>query len=137
MEPRPRAIFAPMEHDKRSVARVEIPGGLPGEVSVLAPVEIRQFSPSGAMLDTAFPLILNSLHDIRLELDDQSIVVKGRVAHCSIAELGGELVRYRAGIEFVDLPPHAASAIQSHLDGISARRAARGSAPPPGRPTSL
>jgi len=135
MKPRPRAIFAPMEHDKRLVARVEIPGGLPGEVSVLAPVEIRQFSQAGAMLDTAFPLVLNSLHDVRLELGDQSIVVKGRVAHCSIAGLGGELVRYRAGIEFVDLPAHATAAIQSYLDDVPARPAARGIAHPSKGPT--
>jgi len=125
-----------MEQDKRRMARVKIPGGLPGEVSVLAPAEIREFSPSGAMLDLAFPLVLNSVHDVRLELDDRSIVVRGRVAHCSIAELGGELVRYRAGIEFVDLPAHAASAIKSYLDGVSERRAARGAAPPPEGPTS-
>ncbi len=103
-----------------------MPGGLPGEVSVLAPVEIREFSQLGAMLDTAFPLVLNSIHDVRLELGDQAIIVKGRVAHCSIAELGGELVRYRAGIEFVDLPAHAAAAIKSFLDGVAERRAARG-----------
>jgi hypothetical protein len=115
-----------MDHDKRLAERVEMPGGLPGEVSVLAPVEIREFSQLGAMLDTAFPLVLNSIHDVRLELGDQAIIVKGRVAHCSIAELGGELVRYRAGIEFVDLPAHAAAAIKSFLDGVAERRAARG-----------
>jgi hypothetical protein len=125
-----------MEHDKRSVARVEMPGGLPGEVSVLAPVEIREFSPRGAMLDTAFPLILNSIHDVRLELDDCSIIVKGRVAHCSIVDLAGELVRYRAGIEFVDLPPHAATAIASYLKGVSARRESRAAANPSKGPTS-
>jgi len=125
-----------MEHEKRSVVRVEMPGGLPGEVSVLAPVEIREFSPRGAMLDTAFPLVLNSIHDVRLELDDCSIVVKGRVAHCSIVDLAGELVRYRAGIEFMDLPPHAASAIKSFLESVSERRAARDGAHPPKGPTS-
>lgn len=118
-----------MEHEKRSVARVEVPGGLPGEVSVLAPAEIREFSPRGVMLDTAFPLVINSIHDVRLELDDCTIVVKGRVAHCRVADLAGELVRYRAGIEFVDLPPHAVSAIAAYLKGVSERRAARGARP--------
>jgi hypothetical protein len=125
-----------MEHEKRSVARVRVPGGLPGEVSVLAPAEIRDFSERGATLDTAFPLVLNSIHDIRLELDDRSVIVKGRVAHCSIAELGGELVRYRAGFEFVDPTPHAASAIRAYLDGIARRRAADTATRPPGEPTS-
>jgi hypothetical protein len=113
-----------MEQDKRAATRIEMPGGVPGEVSVLAPVDIREISRLGMMLDTAFPLVLNSIHDVRLELDGRSVVVKGRVAHCSIAELAGELVRYRAGIEFVELPPHAASAIGSYLDGVAERRAA-------------
>lgn len=124
-----------MEHDKRGSARVEAPGGLPGEVSVLAPVEIRDFSLTGALLDSAFPLVLNSLHDVRLELGDRAIVVKGRIAHCRIAELAGELVRYRAGIEFVDVPAHAASAIAAYLEQVSAGRSARDAAHPPDTPT--
>ena len=113
-----------------------MPGGAAGEVSVLAPVEIREISQLGTMLDTAFPLVLNSIHDVRLELDDRSVVVKGRVAHCSIVELGGELVRYRAGIEFVDLPAHAAAAINAYLDGVAARRTARDAAHRSSGPTS-
>ncbi|MEI6669369.1 MAG: PilZ domain-containing protein [Acidobacteriota bacterium] len=120
-----------MDHEKRGAPRIDMPGGLPGEVSVLAPVTIREFSLLGAMLDTAFPLVLNSIHDVRLELEDRSIVVKGRIAHCSIADLGGDLVRYRAGIEFVDVPPHAAAAIKAYLDGMTERNVARRAARPP------
>ena len=115
-----------MDRDKRAVPRVTLPGGIAGEVSVLAPVEIREFSIHGAMFDTAFPLLLDSIHDLRLEFDDLSVVVKGRVAHCSIADIGGDVVRYRAGLEFVELAPHAAAAIQAHLDRIRTRRDARG-----------
>jgi len=123
-----------MEHDKRGAARVDILGGLPGEVSVLAPVEIREFSLTGALLDSAFPLVLNSLHDVRLELGDRAVVVKGRIAHCRIAELGGELVRYRAGVEFVEVPAHAASAIAAYLERVSTERSARSAAHPPDTP---
>lgn len=125
-----------MEQDRRSAPRVEVPGGLPGEVSVLAPVEIREFSRTGAKLDTAFPLILNSLHDIRLQLGEQSVVVKGRIVHCRIAELAGELVRYRAGIEFIDMPEHVASAIASYLEQIAAQHAADAGTQPPDKPIS-
>lgn len=126
-----------MGDDKRSATRMDVPGGLPGEVSVLAPVEIREISRGGAMLDTAFPLVLDSIHDIRLELGDRAIVVKGRVAHCAIADLGGELVRYRAGFEFVDLTAHAAAAIAAYVEEVAGRRAARNTGGGPGGATSL
>ena len=112
-----------MDSEHRSVPRIDLPGGVPGEVSVLAPVEVRQFTVRGAMLDTAFPLILNSIHDLRLTLGDNAVIVKGRVAHCSIADLGAELVRYRAGIEFIDLTEHAASAITAYLERMQQTRA--------------
>ena len=41
----------------------------------------------GAQIETMFPLHLDSLHDFRLTLGDRSIVVKGRVAHCSISDV--------------------------------------------------
>lgn len=121
-----------MDQDKRNAPRISMPGGLAGEVSVLAPVEIREFSERGAMMDTAFPLLLDSIHDLRLDFEDVSVVVKGRVVHCSIADLGGDLVRYRAGMEFVDLAPHAAAAIRAHLERLRERRAtgAAGGNPP-------
>jgi len=120
-----------MEQDKRASSRHPVPGGLPGEVSVLAPIEVRDVGEHGAQFDTAFPLILDSIHDVRLELEEAAIVVRGRVAHCSIADLGGDLVRYRAGIEFVELPPHALKAIKTHMYRTEQRRAARAAAVAP------
>ena len=120
-----------MEQDKRASNRHPVPGGLPGEVSVLVPIEVRDVSERGAQFDTAFPLILDSIHDVRLELDGASVVVRGRVAHCSIAGLGGDLVRYRAGIEFIDLPAHATQAVRTHIYRTEQRRVARAAANPP------
>jgi hypothetical protein len=120
-----------MDQDKRASNRHPVPGGLPGEVSVLAPIEVRDVSERGAQFDTAFPLILDSIHDLRLELEEAAIVVRGRVAHCSIADIGGDLVRYRAGIEFINLPSHAIQAIRTHMYRLEQRRAARAAATPP------
>lgn len=117
-----------MDEDKRESNRQPIPGGLPGEVSVLAPIELRDVSEGGAQFDTAFPMILDSIHDIRLELDAAAVVVRARVAHCTIADIGGDLVRYRAGVEFIDLPAHALQAIKTHLYRTEQRRAARAAA---------
>ena len=45
---------------------------------------------------------LNSLHAVRLTLGDQSIVVKGRVAHCRISDVDQDIITYRTGIEFIE-----------------------------------
>jgi len=110
--------------DKRDTERVTILGELHGEVMVFQPVAIKQISRGGAQVESVFPLQLDSLHEFRLTLGDRSIVVKGRVAHCTITDVEQEGVRYLSGIEFVE-PSEAASEVVSHfIDAIlSGRRA--------------
>lgn len=88
--------------DRRAAERLEILGDLRGEVMVYQPMAVREISQGGALIETSFPLHLDSLHDIRLELGDNSVVVKGRVVHCSIADMDREFVTYRAGLEFIE-----------------------------------
>src|SRR3954449_2574401 len=88
--------------DKRDTERVQILGELRGEVTVFQPMAIKEISRGGAQVETGFPLQLDSLHEFRLTLGDRSIVVKGRVAHCSITDVDQELVLYRSGIEFIE-----------------------------------
>ena len=59
------------------------------------PLSIKEISRGGCLVETSFPLHLNSLHDIRLTLGDQSVVLKGRVAHCRISDVEQEIVHYR------------------------------------------
>jgi len=124
-----------MTHDKRESARIDILGTLAGEVSVLAPILIRDISQTGALVECGFPLILGSGHDLRLHLGDDSVVVKARVVRCHIADIGRELVRYVAGLEFVNLPPHVGVAITAYIEHL---RHQRESAPDgPAGPASL
>jgi hypothetical protein len=104
--------------NKRDTDRVQILGELHGEVMVFQPMAVHGLSRGGAEIDTAFPLQLNSLHDLRLTLGDQSVVVKGRVAHCSISDVDQESVTYRSGMEFVELPVRVASAIGAFIEAI-------------------
>jgi len=113
-----------MSPDKRESQRIEILGRLSGEVTVPAPMLVRDISRSGAQIECAFPLILGSAHELRLHLDDESVVVKGRVVRCHIADVGRDMVRYVAGIEFVDLPPHADAAIALYLENLRREREA-------------
>src|SRR6266851_8681105 len=96
------ALGGPRGSDKRDTERVEILGELHGEVMVFQPMAIKEISRGGAQVETGFPLHLDSLHDFRLTLGDRSLVVKGRIVHCSISDVDQELVLYRAGIEFIE-----------------------------------
>ena len=110
--------------DKRDTERIEILGELRGEVMVFQPMAIREISRGGAQVETAFPLQLDSLHDFRLTLGDSSIVLKGRVAHCSISDVDQEIVIYRSGIEFIEPPDRVASVIAHFIDAITNGRRA-------------
>ena len=106
----------------RTAERIQILGELRGEVMVFQPMAIKEISAGGAQIETAFPLQLNSLHDVRLTLGDRSIIVKGRVVHGHITDVDQETVRYRAGIEFVELSDRVRAAVGEFIEAIRAGR---------------
>jgi len=110
--------------DKRDTERIQILGELKGEVTVFQPMAIKEISRGGAQIETSFPLQLDSLHEFRLTLGDRSIVVKGRVAHCSITDVEHELVVYTAGIEFIEPSERVAGVIHEFIDAIQTGRRA-------------
>ena len=112
------------EDNKRDTQRLEILGDLRGEVMVFQPMAIKEISRGGAQIETIFPLHLDSLHDFRLTLGERSVVVKGRVVHCSITDVEEELVVDRAGIEFIEPPERIASAIGDFIDAVTTGRRA-------------
>jgi hypothetical protein len=105
-----------MTDHKRGAERVNIPGQVKGEVTVYEPMTILDLSDRGALVETRFPLHLDSLHEFRLSLGTRSVVVKGRIAHCQIGELQEGIVFYRSGIEFVELREHTNSAIHAFVE---------------------
>lgn len=113
-----------MPDDNRESPRLELLGTLPGEVSVLAPVYVRDISGTGVQVECAYPLLIGSAHDMRLHLGDQPVVVRARVVRCHIADIGHEVVRYVAGLEFVDLAEYAKAAIDAFIDEVRTLRAA-------------
>src|SRR5438093_12755493 len=104
--------------DKRDSERILILGELHGEVMVFQPMAIKDISRGGAQVETAFPLQLDSLHDFRLTLGERSVVVKGRVAHCSISDVDQELVVYRSGVEFIEPSPRVDKVVLEFIDAI-------------------
>ena len=110
--------------NKRDAERIEILGELNGEVMVFQPMTIKEISRGGAQVETAFPLHLDSLHDFRLALGDRSVVVKGRVVHCSISDVEQEGVLYRSGLEFIEPSEPVFSVIADFIEAIKTGRRA-------------
>ena len=116
--------LTPQDEEKRDSERLDMLGGLHGEVMVFQPMAIREISRGGAQIETAFPLQLDSLHDFRLTLGERSVVVKGRVAHCRISDVDQELVTYRSGIEFIEASERIIGVISEFLGAVKDGRRA-------------
>ena len=110
--------------DKRDKERIQILGELHGEVMVFQPMAIKEISRGGCQVETDFPLQVDSLHEIRLTLGDKSVVLKGRVAHCSITDVDQEIVTYRSGVEFIEPSERVYSVISGFIDTIKDSRRA-------------
>ena len=115
----------PRRDNQRDGERIQILGELHGEVMVFEPLTVKEISRGGAQVETAFPLQLDSLHEIRLTLGDRSVIVKARVAHCSISDVDQELVTYRSGIEFVEPSKRIDSVISDFINSIKDSRRPR------------
>lgn len=109
-------------HERRAIDRLEILGDLRGEVMVFQAMVIREISPTGAQIESNFPLQLDSLHDVRLSLGDHFVVVKARVAHCRLSDVDPELVNYRSGLEFVEVSEAVRSVVRRFIETIRAGR---------------
>ena len=110
--------------DKRDTERLHILGELHGEVMVFQPMAIKELGHGGAQVETGFPLQLDSLHEFRLTLGDRSVVVKGRVVHCSISDVDQEVVLYKSGLEFIEPSERVAAVIAGFIDAVQAGRRA-------------
>jgi hypothetical protein len=103
--------------DKQDRERIPV-RSLDGEVKVFQPMTILDLSIGGVQVETPFPLQLDSLHEFRISLGEQSIVVKGRIAHCHIGELQEGVVLYRSGVEFIEPSDHVRTAVADFLEAV-------------------
>ncbi len=93
---------------------------------------VRQISHTGVLVETTYPLQIDSLHEIRLSLGATSVVVKSRVVHCAVTGMDSQCVSYRAGLEFVEPGPAVRLAIEQFIDLL--KSAEWRADPPPGLP---
>jgi hypothetical protein len=109
---------------EREAERLQILGDLHGEVMVFQPMAVKVLSHGGATVETAFPLHVDSLHEFRLTLSDRSVIIKGRVAHCSISDMDQEIVLYRTGIEFIETSERVYGVINDFINAVQDGRRA-------------
>lgn len=112
-----RSFREPM--DQRQRHRTPLASRLSGEVTVYRALTVTDLSLHGARVETPEPLRVNSVRAFRLNLGEQTIVLKGRVCHASIRALDDDLVVYTSGIEFLDVPAFAEMAIARFLERSS------------------
>jgi hypothetical protein len=108
----------PERPERREEERYPVLGALDGNVMVFLPMAIMEIARGGVQVETPFAFQIDSIHELRLTLGDRPIVVKGRVTHCSIIDVEQEAVRYRTGLEFVDLPPRLDEVIGAFVETI-------------------
>ena len=78
-------------------------------------ITILEITPRGMSIEAACALHNDSLHEFRLVLATRSVVVKGRIERCQVAELGEGNVRYRCSVDFIDPPPHVRDTIDAFV----------------------
>lgn len=102
--------------DRRSSCRVSPAQEICVSIGGNRSARLVDITPSGAHLELSTALNPNHTCRISLELGDETVRIKARVAHCKLTGFtsfgsGGQLV-YRAGIEFVEIDENLADAIR-------------------------
>jgi hypothetical protein len=106
--------------NQRQRPRTPLLNSVSGEVTVYRPLTVTDLSPLGARVETPEPLRINSVRAFRLNLGEQTVVLKGRVAHASVRTLDDHQVAYTSGIEFLDVPPMTRVAIERFIARVGA-----------------
>jgi hypothetical protein len=106
------------DSEQRDADRIPILRDLRGEIMVFQPLQIKNISWGGASIQTAYPLAIDTLHDLRLTLGAQSVVLKARVTHSRIISVDQDITTYRSGIEFVEPPARVRAVIAQFLVGL-------------------
>jgi len=102
------------EEERRRHPRVRLDGRATGRATVFAEFKVLAISESGASLEMAAPLALDSSCDITINLSHVAVDLKGRVVHVDAPAAGGE--GYRVGIDFVEVDELDQALLDSFLD---------------------
>jgi hypothetical protein len=96
--------------DRRRAPRIEVLSQFHGHsVTLGVPVTLLDISLGGFRIETSVAFPLGAVHEFRFTLaDDTTIEVRARVLHCGIHTSPRGVLRYSAGLEFVNGPANVA-----------------------------
>jgi hypothetical protein len=98
--------------EKRAVPRVEPKHPISARVKAFLPARIVDLSARGVQLELATSLRPQVPCDLKIQLDQGEVAVRGVVRRCrawgfGLDERDQRVLLYRAGLEFKDVPPEA------------------------------
>ena len=107
-------ILMMTDDERRRHPRVRVDGRATGRATVFAEFKVIAISESGASLEMAAPLALDSACDITINLSHVAVDLKGRVVHVDppAAEGGG----FQVGVDFVEVDELDQALLDSFLD---------------------
>ncbi len=88
--------------DRRSHPRDEVVGALWGQIELHEPVQVRNVSTDGALIESPVPCAVDSEQVVRVMVEGEAVHVDARVR--SVQPLDGARRRYAIGLEFVAPP---------------------------------
>ncbi len=111
-------VFKDRLGDRRGELRFEIIGQLWGSLEVYERLPLRNLGRGGALVESLLPLSTDTVHGVRLVLDQRTSELQARVRHVrALREASGE--KYLVGLEFVSVPPATLEQIDRIVAGAS------------------
>jgi hypothetical protein len=105
----------PERTERRQWPRVNLLSEFQGHLVALdEEVRVVQLGSGGMTIAAAIPLELDHRYDLQLTVDERSITVQARVVHLRTT-IDRDEFTYVIGMQFADLPPEVAAAIDAFL----------------------
>jgi hypothetical protein len=79
--------------------------------------ELKKISLSGMLVETEYPLDLNSHYDVELTLGEHILNIVGRIAHCDKID-SDNFIKYSIGIEFSEMADNDKKALKDFLTSL-------------------
>jgi len=97
--------------------RFEIANSQDVKVDLPRKYEVKRVSLSGMLIETEYPLDLDTKHGIELFLNEETMHFTGRVAYCETIRTD-EKSRYGIGVEFVEMSDNDRKSLKDFLDTL-------------------
>ena len=112
-----------MQEDRRRRLRVPVPEQLQVSLALWGGIRVLDLSETGALIEHVEPLVLGAACLLALRLGGAELRLPARVVWSQVHSLTptprSEEVRYRSGLEFIEIPAGAKAQIGRFLASLS------------------